>query len=71
LGFGGIFSSLGGKYLGPILADVVKSIQGAQRGGSASKRKNMEGNSNRNGLQSTRRKKRIFDDDKGILGRIL
>jgi hypothetical protein len=68
LGFDGIFSSPGGKYSGPKLADVAKSIQDAKGGVSASKRKNREGSFDPNGLHLSRRRKRIFEENEGGCG---
>jgi hypothetical protein len=57
------FSSTGGKFSGPVIADIAKSIRGAQEGGSAMKRKEREGNNDRVGLQSSRRRKKILGED--------
>ena len=61
-GLGFVFSSLGGKFSGPVIADIEKSIRGAQGGGSATKRKVRDGNYDRVGLQSSRRRKKIPGD---------
>lgn len=42
----GNFNSPGGPYSGPVLADVEKSIRGAQGGSMAVKRKNKDEDSN-------------------------
>jgi hypothetical protein len=65
MGFDGVFSSTWGKYSGPKLADVAKSIQEANGGGPASKRKNWEANFDQNGIHSIGRRKRNSDEKKG------